>query len=82
MASRKRKATVEPLVFAKKSKPTEVVSLEDEEIQLKLKVQDVITSAWGNPIIIDSKTIDIGLIEKVRLSPNGDVSIKSHTVEK
>ena len=24
------------------------------EIQLKLKVQDIVSSSWGNPIIVDS----------------------------
>ena len=45
MASWKRKSTVDeqvPLVFAKKSKPTPVGDSEEVEIQLKLKVQDVI----------------------------------------
>ena len=59
MASRKRKSTAgeeEILVFAKKSKPTPVAEnySEKAEIQLKLKVQDVIKSALGNPILVDS----------------------------
>ena len=61
MASRKCKSTADAeqdtLVFAKKSKPTPVDDSEEVEIQLKLKVQDIVKSSWGNPIIVNSLSL-------------------------
>ena len=50
-------AEQETLVFAKKSKPTTVDDSEEVEIQLKLKVQDIVKSSWGNPIIVNSLSL-------------------------